>query len=132
MKIKILTALVVILAVITGIQWNVLHEEAAMAQVTSESYNFYTHGITDTGVVVRVRFRVLVRYSDWHYEWHYFGVDPQAVPPEYQTDAPVYEHPYIQFPTDFNALPADGEYESAIYQIGFEAGLWKEGLKTGP
>lgn len=132
MKMKLLTALVVVLVGIIGIQANLLHEEVAMAEVTPESYNFYTHGITDTGVVVRVYFRVLVRFSDWHYEWHYFGVDPDVVPPEYQTEAAVYEHPYVQFPTDFNEMPKDGEYEDAIYTIGFNAGLWKEGLKIGP
>jgi hypothetical protein len=131
MKVKILTALVVVLATIVGIQANMIHEEAAMA-ATPESYNFYTHGITDTGVVVRVYYRVLVRFSDWTYEWHYFGVDPAEVPPEHHTDATVYEHSYVQFPTDFSELPADGEYEFNIYQIGFEAGLWKEGLKVGP
>ena len=131
MKIKLLTALVVVLAAIVGIQANMIHEEAAMA-ATPESYNFYTHGIEDSGVVVRVYYRVLVRFSDWTYEWHYFGVDPQEIPPEYQTEAPVFEHPYVQFQTDFSELPQDGEYEFNIYQLGFEAGLWKEGLKTGP
>jgi len=131
MKTKMLMALVVVLAVITGVQWNMLHEEVAMA-ATPEGYNFYTHGITDTGVVVRVRFRVLIRFSDWTYEWHYFGVDPAVVPPEHHQEAAVYEHPYVQFPTDFSSLPPDGEYERAIYDLGFQAGLWKEGLKIGP
>jgi len=54
------------------------------------------------------------------------------VPPHYQTEAAVFEHSYVQFPTDFSALPPDGEYERAIYDIGFIAGLWKEGLKIGP
>jgi len=132
MKTKLLMVLVVVLASVVGIQANMLHEEVAMAEVTPESYNFYTHGITDTGVVVRVYFRVLVRFSDWHYEWHYFGVDPDEVPPEYQTEAAVYEHPYVQFPTDFSELPQDGEYERLIYDLGFQAGLWKQGLKTEP
>jgi hypothetical protein len=97
---------------------------------TPESYNFYTHGIQDTGVVVRVRFRVLVRFSDWHYEWHYFGVDPVEVPPHVHEEAAVYEHSYVQFPDAFNDLPQDGVYEEAIYNIGFNAGLYSEGLKT--
>ena len=132
MKVKILYGLVIFLAAIVGLQANMLHEEVAMAEVTPESYNFYTHGIEDSGVVVRVYFRVLVRFSDWHYEWHYFGVDPQEVPPEYHQEATVFEHSYVQFPTDFSELPGDGEYEFNIYQIGFEAGLWKEGLKVAP
>lgn len=131
MKVKILYVLVVVLAAIVGIQWNLLREEVTMAQ-TPEYYQFYTYSITDTGVVVRVRFRVLVRFSDWHWEWHYFGITAAQVPPEIYQEAPLYEHNYVQFPTDFNALPKDGEYESSIYDLGFQAGLWKEGLKTGP
>ena len=131
MKVKILLVVCIVLASVVAFQADLLKTEEVKA-VTPESYNFYTHGIEDSGVVVRVYYRVLVRFSDWHYEWHYFGVDPQEVPPHVHQEATVYEHPYVQFPTDFRELPGDGEYEQHIYEIGFQAGLYKEGIKTAP
>ena len=131
MKVKILLVVCIVLASVVAFQADLLKTEEVKA-VTPESYNFYTHGIEDSGVVVRVYYRVLVRFSDWHYEWHYFGVDPQEVPPHVHQEATVYELPYVQFPTDFSELPGDGEYEQHIYEIGFQAGLYKEGIKTAP
>lgn len=99
-----------------------------MAQYSG--FNIYTHSITDTGVVVRVRFRALARHEDGTRSWHYFGVEEAEVPPEVYVDSPLTEYDYVQFPQAFDDLPADGEYERAIYEISVSAGLFREGLKT--
>lgn len=92
-------------------------------------FNFYTHSIEDTGVVLRVRFRALAKHDDGTRSWHYYGVTEAEVPPEIYTDSPLTEYTYVQFPDAFNDLPADSEYESSVYDIGFKAGLYREGLK---
>lgn len=93
-------------------------------------FNIYTHSIQDTGIVLRVRFRILARHEDGTRSWHYFGVTEAELPPENYVDSPLTEYSYVQFPDAFNDLPADGEYERAIYELGVSAGSWREGLKT--
>ena len=131
MKVKVLLAVCIVLASVVAFQASLLRSEEVMAQYSG--FNFYTHSIEDSGVVYRIRFRALARHEDGTRSWHYFGVTEAEVPPEVYVDSPLTEYSYVQFPTDFGELPADGEYESQLYDLGFVVGLYKEGLKTaGP
>lgn len=130
MKVKVLLLVCILLASVVAVQASIIRAERVMAQYSG--FNIYTHSITDTGVVVRVRFRILARHEDGTRSWHYFGVTEAELPPEIYTDSPLTEYTYVQFPDAFNDLPVGGEYESALYDLGVSAGLYREGLKAGP
>jgi len=131
MKTKLLLVVCILLASVVAFQADLLRTEGVMAQYSG--FNFFTHSIEDTGVVVRVRFRALARHEDGTRSWHYFGVTEAELPPEQYVDSPLTEYGYVQFPQGFNDIPTEGgEYNSAIYDLGFLSGLYREGLKTAP
>ena len=87
----------------------------------------YTDGINIAGVVPRISFRVLVVDGDNNKTWHYFGVTAAGKPPQgTNADAPVIEHPYVQFPNDMLSIGEDMNDE--LYTLSLQVGLRREGV----
>lgn len=88
----------------------------------------WTDKVEDAGVNVRVSFFVLIETSDDVLEWHYFGVTEAERPRPHNTDVPVTEHDYVQFPRDVGNLP---DYKGAMdywYQLSIIAGMNSAGV----
>ena len=129
MKVRSLLVVCILLASVVVFQADLLKSEGLMATDFGNIESLFTEGIEDSGVVVRVRFRVLVRYDDMSRQWHYFGVTEAERPPE--RDYPVTEYGYVQFPGAFSDLPNEqGTYDQMIYQIAVASGLFREAIRT--
>lgn len=90
--------------------------------------SFWTHQVEDTGVVRRIYFIMHVVKNNQDEEWHYFGVtEAQRAIPDPGLSGTVYEHPYIQLPTDFDEITID-ELEPLLYSMGQMIGIRKEDI----
>lgn len=107
-----------------------------MAKKYSYLYSTYTDSIEAVGTVRRVYVRALVVFWDdvtsvETREWHYFGSTlaqyPLTVYPDFLRGYPVFEHPYISFPQDFDQLGT--EANDVYFNLGIQAGLHREGIK---
>ena len=86
---------------------------------------FYTDRIETVGIVKRIYFWFLIEFGIDDREWHYFGTSPIDKPPT--TTDPLFEHDYIQFPNDLDALdPTMADVH--LYELGKIAGIAKEGI----
>jgi len=97
---------------------------SAMPITASSIPESYTDGITLQGQVRRINFHLLIVDDQNVQEWHYFGSTAAEFPPT--NGAPVFEHPTVQLPNDFDDLGPDSD--SAVMDLAILAGVERDGL----
>lgn len=78
--------------------------------------------VEDFGTVRRIYFHLQFEQGR---DWHYFGSDPVAIPPN--EAGTISEYPSVDLPQDMDDLPS--EYDYLLQQLALQIGLVKEGLE---